>query len=159
MPRVLPSQCQDASQTPSKFVLLKQLTTQTARLHVLHVLLLPPPSPAHCIRLTPLTPPPPRTAPVCFCTLDSRGLAPLPSISAAGFHRQMLPSARPPPMMPYCAGGGDGWLGGGGHMGKVWAGLELLSNTAAAAQQRRADHLQTHQPPTRLLIAAGPQHP
>jgi hypothetical protein len=42
------------------------------------------------------------TPPLCFCILDSSGLAPEPSIRGAGFHRQMLPSARPPPMMPYC---------------------------------------------------------
>lgn len=44
------------------------------------------------------------TAPVCLASLESSAFWPPPSSMAAGFHRQMLPSAKPPAMIPYCAG-------------------------------------------------------
>lgn len=42
------------------------------------------------------------TAPVCFGILVRSGLWPVASMIAEGFQRQMLPSAKPPAMMPYC---------------------------------------------------------
>jgi len=59
-----------------------------------------------------------RTAPLCFCILVSSGFLPAAaSRILEGFHKQMVPSARPPAMIPSCVVLCEGrvrWGQGGG---------------------------------------------